>query len=252
MSPLPSDPAEERGDLLRRIQKLESEMRTMRSERRIAGSTGVPFRIASNVTGGPAGFEVLHDDGSVFVRAGREDTPFGPVDKFVVFSLHGVNFFLVQSNLFGFENWALFDGKANVLIASEANSADSQGQGLARPYFPSGLFETVATPTDTTASGTFTTLQKAIWIKQHKAIKAWVEVQVTATTGEIRWRVNTGPFAGTIVHGPITKSGNTLDSYTFEVPGDHLQEFELELQARVASGSGLVRVRTQTAIGREP
>lgn len=247
-----SDPALSKGDLLRRVDDLERAVLLLAAARNNAGSLGSQIVVNSSAGGGQPGFTVLHDDGTPLVKIGREDGGFGPVDKLVFYSLDGTILFECQSNLFGFENWHLADGNGDALVSMEANTVGVKGQGLARPYIP-GAFYTVATPTDTTASGSFTTLQKAIWTKQHKAIQTTVEVQVTATTGEIQWRINTGPDSGTIIHGPVTKSGNSLDSYgPFLVPGAHLSRFEIELQGRVASGAGLVRVRTQDAIGREP
>jgi len=106
--------------------------------------------------------------------------------------------------------------------------------------------------TDSTASGTFTTLQRAIWYKQHAGAVFWVQHSVTSTTAEIRWRINTGPDAGTIIatSAPIA-TGNGYPIYgPFAIPGAHLSFFEIELQGRVASGAGACAVRTIAAIGR--
>ena len=247
-----SDVAKRQGDIMRRLDELERAVQLLAAARNNPGSAGSPIVVNSSAGGGLPGFIVLHDDGSEFVRIGREDSGLGPLDRIMINQLDGSDYLRFQSNLAGFENWEFLDGEENALLSTEANTAGVKGRGLARPYFGNN-FESVATPTDTTASGSFQTLQKAIWVKHHKAIKTWVEVQVTAITGEIQWRINTGPDAGTIIHGPVVKSGNSLDSYgPFLVPGAHLAEFEIELQARVASGAGLVRVRTMAAIGREP
>ncbi len=162
--------------------------------------------------------------------------------------------FRVQANLFGFEDWALFDGEGNILVMSEPNIdfVSPKGRGLKAPYIP-GQFSSIVTPTDSTASGTFTPLQRAFWTKQHAGILLWVQHNVTATTGEIRFRVSSGPDSATIV-GPAftTISGAGTNSYgPYAVPGLHnAAQFQLDVEGRVASGAGVTAVRVMAAVGR--
>jgi hypothetical protein len=141
---------------------------------------------------------------------------------------------------------ALYDRDGNPIIAG-----DLAGQGLSSPYIPGVFASAAATLADSTASGTFTVLQRALWRWQHPYLHTWLQYSVTSTTGEIRWRIATGPDTDTVIGGPYTiatSAGYALYG-PFAVPGAWLSEFEIVLEGRVASGAGAVAVRTITAVG---
>lgn len=245
---LPSDAAVSRGDVMRRLADLERQVQQGAAARRLESSSISAGGLTVD-NGGTV--RVLHDDGSEMVIAGRVASVFGPVDTLQFRALDGTRLFRVQSNLLGFEDWSLHDGEGNTLVSMDPNGVSTRGRGLLTPYI-SGAFASMSTPTDSTSSGTFTTLQKAVWVRQHPAARFWVLSAVSSTTAEIRWRVATGPDAGTIIGGPVTLANGTLHAGygPFPVPGAHAAEFAIDLEGRVASGAGTVAVRTTHAMGR--
>lgn len=114
-----------------------------------------------------------------------------------------------------------------------------------------GAFASSSTPTDSTASASWTTLQVAVWRWQRPYLHTWVQTVVTSTTAEIRWRITTGPDADTVIGGPVVlANGSAYAAYgPWLVPGGWLDEIGIALEGRVASGAGTVAVRTVTATG---
>ncbi len=241
---LPSDAAVSRGDVMRRLADLERQVRELAAARGLESSSIGAGGITIDVQGG---LRVMHDNGQIMMEVGYAETGFGPVEQVVLHRRDGSISLQIQSNLFGFEFIRVLDAAGSALFADDGVN----GQGLSVPYLQ-GEFASMATPTDSTASGTFTVLQKAIWRKQHAQIQAWVLHNVTSTTAEIRWRVATGPDTGTIIatSAPIGTGAARASYGPFDVPGAHLSEFEIDLEGRVASGAGAVAVRTLHAIGR--
>lgn len=234
--------------IMRRLADLERQVRELTAGRRLEASS---ISAGGVTVDGGGTIRVLHDDGTLMVIAGRVETNVGPIDTLQFRALDGTQLFRAQSNLFGYEDWTLQDGEGNVLVAMVPTQDGVRGRGLLRPYIP-GAFASMSTPTDSTSSGTFTTLQKAVWLKQHPAARMWVLSAVTSTTAEIRWRVASGPDAGTVIGGPVTLTNGTVHAAygPFTIPGGHMAEFSLDLEGRVASGAGSVAVRTTHAVGR--
>ncbi len=102
-----------------------------------------------------------------------------------------------------------------------------------------------------TTAGTFGVLQKAIWRKQHPRFYVWIHITVSATTAEFQFRINSGIFANRIIYGPVTiNNGNWYGWYgPVAIPGDHLSEFEIDLEARVLTGVGSIGVEVMSALG---
>lgn len=187
----------------------------------------------------------MHNDGTTeFVKVGLFNSIFGPVDDFSINYLDGASAFRFQTNLFGFEQWTFSDSTGNVVLSVDARAIAegvNDGVGLSRPYLPIPFF-TNGTPADTTSSGTFTVLQRAAWRVQHPEAEFWVKYNVTATTGEIRFVV-----ASNVIGGPFTiPSGSGIlycSPFSMLTNGaGFFDTFEVEAQARVASGAGNVAV----------
>jgi hypothetical protein len=94
----------------------------------------------------------------------------------------------------------------------------------------------------TTTSPTFETIYRAKMPKQHPKlyVRAWVINTVAGATGEIRVMVN-GAQLGT-TQGTI--SGTVTESVfgPAAVAGAHMADLSVEIQARLASGTGAVQV----------
>ena len=111
------------------------------------------------------------------------------------------------------------------------------------------VFESVATPADSTSGGAFVTLLRCPYSKQHHSLVVWARTVVTATTGEIQFVIGSGPNIGTVIGGPVTISGTQHQAYgPVVVPGVIQTSFFVDVQCRVASGVGSVAVRA-TGIG---
>jgi hypothetical protein len=143
--------------------------------------------------------------------------------------------------------FAVRDNVGNIVISDDAVA----GQGLATPYIPGQFVNWNAPVASANTLTTFGVLQKAIWRKQHPRFYVWIHITVTATTAEFQFRINSGIFANRIILGPITmNNGNWYSWYgPVTIPGDHLSEFEIDLEARVLTGTGNIAVEVMSAVG---
>lgn len=232
----------ENPDLLEKIRELERRISAIERTPQL-GNASVD-RGSVTVYSGQGEIVFMHNDGvTEFVKIGLFNSQFGPIDDFRINYLDGAEAFRFQTNLFGFENWAFLDSTGNIVLDVDPRAVASgvnDGVGLSRPYIPVPFF-TNGTPSDSTSSGTFTILQRAAWRLQHPTAEFWVKYNVTATTGEIRFVV-----AGNVVGGPFTiPNGNGIlycTPFLMTTVGSHMDTFEVEAQARVASGAGNVAV----------
>lgn len=239
-------------ELLTQIKKLEARIKNLESSQRI-GSTAIDEGSLTVVNG-----NIIIKNGSFFVKNENDETRifFGPVvygDSWpdgrgwlyyrdnggIVFSLEGQN----PSDQF----FAFRDEVGNIIISDDA----ATGQGLALPYIPGHFASWAGAIIDSTTSGTFVTLQKSIWKKQHPKFYSWVVAIVGSTTAEIQFKIANGPDSGTIISGPhILNNGAGYAPYgPVEIPGAHLSEFEIDLEGRIASGAGTLEVRVLSAMG---
>lgn len=249
--PLPSDPALSPGDIMRRLAELERLVRLLAAGRGLessgVGGGGITLTGGSiSLPVATGSITVTYDAANLpFLLVGELPSAFGPIDQltlrrhFTTGIFGNTRFLQVQSNIFGFESWAGFDANDQIIVGDDG----STGDGLGRPYLPQ-IIESVTTPTDSTAGGVFVTLLRSVWRKQHHSAEFWVRHNVTATTGEIRFVIGSGPDTGTVIGGPTTISGSGHNPYgPFTVPGVHGTEFFLDVQGRVASGAGATAVR---------
>lgn len=137
---------------------------------------------------------------------------------------------------------AIRDEQNNIIFSDDAAS----GQGLARPYIPIPFVShSVVVPTDTTTSATFTGLLSARYKKQHP--KLYAQVLCRASDGTTSGEVRIIKVSGAVQIGGTGTIG--LGAYGLvaigpgDVPGGHLEEMELEVQARRTAGAGTIGVR---------
>lgn len=237
-------------DVLEKIKELEGRLSAI--ERTPQLSNSALDRGTMTVYSGQGVIRFMHNDGvTEMMRIGLFLGGFGPIDLFQINYLDGQDAFAFQSNLFGFEEWHFRDSTGNIVLGVDPRAVGSgilEGTGLGRPWISQMPFFPVSTPTaDTTSSGTFVTLFRGIWCKQHPHGSFWVQYNVTATTGEVQVLAQ-----GEVRGGPITLSAGTglVNIGTFAMPGDHMETYEVEMQFRVASGAGAVAARV-AAHGRE-
>lgn len=142
----------------------------------------------------------------------------------------------------------LHDEKNNIIVGNDSVS----GQGLARPYVPMGGFfrAKYSDWTVQTTSATFETLWRGELLKQHPKLSVATNssMDTSGSTGELRVLVN-GVQLGTTatINFALT---TTLFGPT-AVDGSHMQLLAVEIQGRVASGAGALRVEPLHAIGRQ-
>lgn len=137
----------------------------------------------------------------------------------------------------------LWDSKHNAVLYT-----DFSGEGLGRPYVPFNFYSARFTDTpQLTTSGAFETLWMANTYKTNPSVYvAASAVSDAGVTGEIRVLVN-GALLGSVggvsataaayAFGPQSATGTVGDPMT------------VQIQARVASGAGAVRVVPQVGTG---
>lgn len=142
------------------------------------------------------------------------------------------------------------DDSGNIIIADDAAS----DQGLARPYVPIMFSDhSNIAPTNTTTSATFTSLVTSHFVKQHPKIIVYALVQSSSgvTTGEVQLRngtLNVAPMSG-IVQSITGSFYGLVTLGPVPVAGNHMDEIEIEVQARRVAGAGTIGVRIMGAYG---
>lgn len=142
----------------------------------------------------------------------------------------------------------LHDEQNNIIVGNDHDS----GQGLARPWVPGGGFARARYGdwNVTAGTGTFETLWRLEMIKQlpRISVATLASMDTSGSTGEIRLLVDgvqvgntqTVGFAQTVsLIGPAA------------VAGTHMKLLTVEIQARVASGAGSLRVEPLHCLGRQ-
>jgi hypothetical protein len=234
-------------DLLDKIKSLENRISVLERTPQLPNSAVDTGGVT--VYSGQGVLRVIHSDGiTELLRVGLEETGFGPIDSFKIFYLDGETAISFFSNLFGFETWDFKDSTGNVVLGVDAKNpaAHGEGIGLARPWISQPVFP-IANPTDTTSSGTFTTLQRGIWVRQHPSGTFWVQYNVTSTTAEVQVLAQGAVQLGPVV---INNGSGIVNIGTAIMPGTHMEVYEVDYQFRVASGAGTVGARV-AALGRE-
>lgn len=223
-------------DLLTRIAALQRQVDVLRH--------GTPLAAATITRGAVAAVDAT---GAHIVDLGQFTVAGVAVTGVQVRRRDGTVVFYGYGDAAGNAVWGLYDRAGNLLIGDD----EVNNTGLARPWIPAE-FTSMAAPTDTTTLGTFTTLGKALWRRQHAQMLLTVLANVTATTGEMRLLVASGTNTGTVI-GPAATTlpaGQAWATYgPYPVPGVHGDRFEIDMQGRVASGAGTVGLRVLGAEG---
>ena len=130
------------------------------------------------------------------------------------------------------------DRAANVVFADDTDS----GQGIARPYMPLPFYLARNVDWPTTTATSFETIYRAK-VQKHNprlTVRVWGVSTVAGGVGEIRVMLN-----GTTQHGvTATTSNASVAEYTFgplPVSLTHMGSLTVEVQARLASGTGGVQ-----------
>lgn len=142
--------------------------------------------------------------------------------------------------------WQILDRAGHVVFADDTNS----GQGIALPYLTFGMPVGNGVPTDTTTSGTFTTLQAVAgyWMSPKLLGQILIYASDGATAGQVRIVDENGAQLGAtitvaagafqwVTWGPVTPPGSFGDPKT------------LNFQARRTAGTGTIGLRASTVIG---
>lgn len=139
---------------------------------------------------------------------------------------------------------ATYDRGQNVILSDDTYS----GQGLARPYLPNTFYRDRYADWVTTTSTTFETLFSAWVYKQHPrlVVQAWASNDTAGATGEVRVLVDGQPW-GSVASTDFGVA--TKDFGAAPVAGAHMESLRVEIQARVASGGGGVRVEPTLCLG---
>jgi len=232
-------------DLLDMIIALQKRISALERTPQLSNSSVSTGAVTFDAIGG---LKVLHDNGVPLLEIGKIETGFGPVERAVFKRRDGTISFQVASNLFGFEFVAIQDAKGNYVFLDDGTT----GMGLDKPYLAGQFVSITGVPLDTTSGGTFVGLQRAVWRKQHPRVQFRVRINVTSTTAEVRFRIVTGTDTDTLLGGVPFTIPTGIGHFTygpFILPGNHLDEFEIDIEARVASGAGSVGVCVMSAIG---
>jgi hypothetical protein len=132
---------------------------------------------------------------------------------------------------------ALYDRGGSVINSDDTAS----GQGLARPYLAYPFYRARYADWIGTTSATFETLFRARIPKQHPRlyVRAWASNDTGGATGELRVLVN-GVQVGTTQATGFVVAEQVIGPAA--VAGAHMDTLVVELQARLATGTGAVRV----------
>lgn len=147
----------------------------------------------------------------------------------------------------GFQQFfALWDRSSNIVLSDDADS----GQGIARPYVPGSFYRSRYSDWVGTTMTTFETMFRARIPKQHPRLRVrlWASNDTTGATGEVRVVVNGTQFGPTIA--TTFSIAETLVG-PLVVAGTHMTDLVVEIQARLVTGAGAVRVEPSQLQGEQ-
>ncbi len=221
-------------NLMTRLRDLERRLAEVERGRTLHGAT-----ISDGV------LEVRAEGGQVILRAGVYDYGGGPVPGVAIFRIDGSTQYWAFDRPGGGGYLTIYDEQQSELISNDTVS----GQGLARPYIPDMAtpYSAVLTPTQSTTSGTFTTLWRAHRIKQHPRVRISIIAKCGGdTSGEVRLAVGGSQISDTLV---LPVGNFQYHSIWAPVPGNHLQDVYVDVDARRTAGTGSVAVEVVAVLG---
>lgn len=139
----------------------------------------------------------------------------------------------------------LRDGAENAVLYTDT----SAGEGFGRPWFPGVFYPSRNTDWPSVSSATFETVYRAKLSKQNAKllVRVWGANDTAGATGEIRVMVNNVQLGATA----STASGVIAEKLFFDVvAGAFGSSLIVEIQARLASGAGVVQVGQSELTGR--
>lgn len=139
------------------------------------------------------------------------------------------------------------DRLGNVVVADDTDG----GMGIARPYLPAVFYPSRSSDFPSTNSAAFGAIHRAMMTKQQPKlfVSVWGFNDTAGATGEIRVMVN-----GVQLGSTVTTGNTAVTQYNFGpavVAGDYMQELWVEIQARLVTGTGVVRVGAAWVDGRQ-
>lgn len=225
-------------NLLDRIKDLQRQIDELRK------SAGLGNAVISRGT-----LKVKQTDGSTIFEAGEINAaPGGQEFGFIARRPDGTVSLYSYSTDSGDGFWAGWDKSGNIIMSEDGTS----GQGLARPYIPYNVldFTQVTTPTRTTTSATYDTMYRAHGPKQHPKVHCQYIIKTDAdTTCDVQMILSDGTLiAGPNAHGLASFAYGSL---TGTIPGTHMQERFIDIQARRTAGTGNVKMSIAYIVGRQ-
>lgn len=220
----------------RKLEDMQRQITALQNASRI-GNTAID---GGDLTIKGGALRLVDEQGKTIVYIGRRDDDLGSFAA-IIFTRPDGSYTFTQER----EYWSLNDQQNNVVFSDDAVS----GQGIARPYIPSGRFVDAAqysgALTATTASTGFVDLQSTAWTKQHPRVRLFVIQSTGSTTAE--WRVMQND--SNEVFRTTTNSGSGWSFWEFPIDGGWLSWSKLTIQGRVASGAGTIGVRVLSELG---
>ncbi|KGH48249.1 hypothetical protein IN07_03340 [Modestobacter caceresii] len=139
------------------------------------------------------------------------------------------------------------DRTGNTVFADDTDS----GQGLARPYLGTPFYRARDADWLSTTSTEWSTLFRAKLPKQQPSLfaRVWAAHTAAGASGQLRVMVNGQQLGSTVITDPAA-----VTEYLFgpgPVPGDHMAGLSVEIQARMVSGSGGLKVEPSQLQGQQ-
>lgn len=219
--------------------------------KRVAMLETKPRAIATAINSGH--FKYISDNGVTMVDFGDLGPGLGPGWIFRRGEGGQPAFYLGGNQPTGTQFWRLVDNSGNDIMTDDAQS----GQGLARPYIPYNTTLTTqvtGTPAAQTSSTSFIPAYYVRGIKQHPIMQWEYSVTCPATgTCEVQL-VDTSFGSGSpVIAGPVSYPANAFQfsSLVGALNGSHMNPVSVELQYRLASGTGSVGLTSTWAYGRQ-
>lgn len=239
-------PQEPIADLRRRMEKLEAEVRRMRSsssflENATIGRGGLTVK-------GEGGVRMVAPDGTVIFAVtcnpNSPDPDGNPQPSVFIFRNDGTLAFSLEDpspTVDGYHQiLRLWDRAGHEIFAEDATS----GQGIANPWIPFPMYLARYTDWPKTTSGTFENIwQGNLSVKNPTlTVGAFHTADASGTTGEIRCQVNGSTFGTTVSVGFVITQSYLCSQVPWPAGVNINDTVSVTVQARRTGGSGNVMV----------
>lgn len=218
----------------------------------ISGGTGLTVGGGGNLTVDGGSFDAKYpagEGGGVAVHIGDQYESGSYIGTgLLVQAPNGTDMIVArQDTFFGNTRVDLYDSGNRVIVGNDA----ATGQGLARPYVPFVVYQSRSADWPTVSSGTFTTVYRAKGPKQQPKlyVETWANAVDPASVAEVRVLVNGAPW-----DVPKLSTAGFVTGLNFgptAVDGGHMDTLSIEVQFRLASGTGVVQCGAARVEGRQ-